>query len=270
MLTRIITAVVALCVFIPVIVFASVEIFGSVTILNLAIAVITVIAITEAANCIGQKNLFLTVSVSLTGAILILTTSQTTKFYVPVLMLLLLFMFSVGVIMHKSIKIDTLLIFFAFSFYIITGFGSLLLLFFEHEGFFFPLVFVGAWITDTFAYFSGYFFGKHKLIPEVSPKKTVEGACGGTLFCMIGFVLWGIINSFKMKSLLLLSLAGFVSAVVSQFGDLSASLIKRHYGIKDYGKIFPGHGGILDRFDSILAVSAFLYIITELPIGGLL
>lgn len=124
--------------------------------------------------------------------------------------------------------------------------------------FYWYFIFIGAWITDTFAYFSGMLFGKHKLIPNVSPKKTVEGSIGGTLFCVAFFVGYGaIVNHFTASeiNLVLIGFAGLVSALVSQIGDLSMSVIKRTYGIKDYGKIFPGHGGVLDRFDSILAVA---------------
>lgn len=119
-------------------------------------------------------------------------------------------------------------------------------------------IFIGAWITDTFAYFTGMLLGKHKLIPNVSPKKTVEGSIGGSLFCVAFFIGYGlIINHFTEAnlSILLIGCAGLVSAIVSQIGDLSMSVIKRTYGIKDYGKLFPGHGGVLDRFDSILAVA---------------
>lgn len=127
--------------------------------------------------------------------------------------------------------------------------------------FYWYFIFIGAWVTDTFAYFTGVLFGKHKLIPNVSPKKTVEGAIGGTVFCVAFFVGFGaIVNHFTDSniSLLLIAFAGLLSAFVSMIGDLSMSVIKRTYGIKDYGKIFPGHGGVLDRFDSILAVSVVL------------
>ncbi len=124
--------------------------------------------------------------------------------------------------------------------------------------FYWYFVFIGAWVTDTFAYFSGMLFGKHKLIPAVSPKKTVEGAIGGAVFCVAFFVGYGaLVNHFTQYdiSLVLLAFAGLLSALVSMIGDLAMSVIKRTYGIKDYGKIFPGHGGVLDRFDSILAVA---------------
>ena len=125
-------------------------------------------------------------------------------------------------------------------------------------------IFIGAWVTDIFAYFTGMLCGKHKLIPAVSPKKTVEGAIGGTIFCVAFFVGYGaIINHFTDadKSLILLGFAGLLAAIVSQIGDLSMSVIKRTYGLKDYGKIFPGHGGVLDRFDSIFAVAIVLALV---------
>ena len=127
-----------------------------------------------------------------------------------------------------------------------------------YGAFYWYFIFIGAWVTDTFAYFTGMLFGKHKLISNVSPKKTIEGSIGGTIFCIGFFVGFGaIINHFTDAdlNLLVIGIAGLVAALVSQIGDLSMSVIKRTYGIKDYGKIFPGHGGVLDRFDSILAVA---------------
>lgn len=120
------------------------------------------------------------------------------------------------------------------------------------------LIFLGAWVTDVFAYFTGVFFGKHKLIEDVSPKKTIEGSIGGTVFCAASFALLGFIGDTFFganANYLFLVISGLVMAVISQVGDLIMSVIKRHYKIKDFGKIFPGHGGMLDRFDSILAVT---------------
>jgi len=128
-------------------------------------------------------------------------------------------------------------------------------------------VFIGAWVTDTFAYFTGMLLGKHKLIPDVSPKKTVEGSIGGTLFCAVAFVVFGVITNTWFgtdANFLLLAIGGVFIAVIAQIGDLIMSVIKRHYGIKDYGKIFPGHGGMLDRFDSVLIVSLGLAVMCML------
>lgn len=119
------------------------------------------------------------------------------------------------------------------------------------------LVFITAFGTDIMAYFSGYFFGKHKLCPVISPKKTIEGAVGGTLGSMI---LCGVFGYFFMPDFLIHCLIiGLLGAVVSQFGDLTASIFKRKMGIKDYGNLIPGHGGIMDRFDSVLFTAPLVY-----------
>lgn len=133
----------------------------------------------------------------------------------------------------------------------------------EYGKYLFVLVFVASWITDTFAYFTGYFLGRHKLIPEISPKKTVEGSVGGIVFCVLGFVLFGVIvhaiEPAASPNYIALIACGLISSVISQIGDLIASLIKREHGVKDYGRLFPGHGGVMDRFDSFFAVVPIVY-----------
>ena len=123
-------------------------------------------------------------------------------------------------------------------------------------------IMLGAVATDTFAYFGGHWFGKHKLIPQISPNKTVEGAVTGALACVIVFVLYGyfVFNRFVYYSpLWQYILMGLVCGVVAQIGDLAASCIKRYCGVKDFGKIIPGHGGILDRMDSAILLSPLVY-----------
>lgn len=126
------------------------------------------------------------------------------------------------------------------------------------------LPFVVAWLSDVFALFAGLLFGKHKLAPEISPKKTVEGAIGGVVGSVVCTLLYGFILGrwFGAPAVRYELLAGYalVGAVVSQFGDLSFSYIKRQYKIKDYGSIFPGHGGVLDRFDSVIFCAPLLEI----------
>ena len=129
------------------------------------------------------------------------------------------------------------------------------------------LAFMIAWATDTFAFATGKLFGKHKLIPEISPKKTVEGAIGGIVFATLAFLLYGFgVELFTdlTANYLVLAISGAILAVISQIGDLIASLIKREHGVKDYSNLLPGHGGIMDRFDSILAVSTPLIFISLL------
>lgn len=132
------------------------------------------------------------------------------------------------------------------------------------------LIFVSAWSTDTFAYFAGRTLGKHKLCPTISPKKTVEGAIGGILGCILCICLYGFFcskyGSVKVDYLAATVLA-VLTAVFSQVGDLAASCIKRENDVKDYGNLIPGHGGILDRFDSALLISPLVYyIILYLPV----
>lgn len=126
------------------------------------------------------------------------------------------------------------------------------------------LIFVGSWMTDTVAYYSGRFLGKHKLCPRVSPKKTVEGSIGGLLGSTISCGLLGILTNTYINPIPLYHffLIGFICGIFSQYGDLVASTVKRYVGVKDYGNIIPGHGGILDRFDSILfsGVVVFYYL----------
>lgn len=118
-------------------------------------------------------------------------------------------------------------------------------------------------LTDTFAYFIGIKFGRHKLLPKVSPKKSVEGAIAGLVFGgAFGTVFAVFYNVFDLQILFIILLSIAIS-IVSQSGDLIASKFKREQGIKDYSNIFPGHGGVLDRFDSTMFAAAFLMIILQ-------
>ena len=123
-----------------------------------------------------------------------------------------------------------------------------------------------AWFGDSGAYFVGTFLGKHKLCPQISPKKTVEGLIGGILTSgIVAAVFCLIYNSFFAAdytvSYAVLIPAGMAASFAGVLGDLSASVIKRQYDIKDFGNLMPGHGGVLDRFDSVLFVAPFLYIL---------
>lgn len=123
------------------------------------------------------------------------------------------------------------------------------------------LIFIGAWSTDIFAYICGRLFGKHKLIPTISPKKTVEGSLGGIFFCALAFLVYAlVIERFAdaRPDYIVFVVGGIFTSAVAQAGDLIMSAIKRSKGIKDFGKILPGHGGMLDRFDSVMAVSLIL------------
>lgn len=152
--------------------------------------------------------------------------------------------------------------------YIPVMFGFLMLFDMTKMGHFYLwMVFVIAFVTDTAAYFTGRAIGRHKMAPRISPKKTWEGAVGGLVFAAIAMVLYGLVLTYGFHVTLPLwsyGVAGLIGSVAGQCGDLTASMIKRKMGIKDFGKCLPGHGGILDRFDSILFIIPMVYLYASL------
>ena len=135
-----------------------------------------------------------------------------------------------------------------------------------HLGSFFVwLIFICAWGSDTGAYVFGRLFGKHKLAPSLSPNKTIAGAIGGVLTAtLLAFAYGTIMMQFllidgRLPIVMICTIAGVMGSIFSQFGDLAASAIKRHSDIKDFGKIFPGHGGVMDRFDSMLFTAPVVF-----------
>lgn len=127
------------------------------------------------------------------------------------------------------------------------------------------LILASSWLCDVFAYFTGMLFGKNRLCPNLSPKKSIEGAVGGVIFPAIIAGVYGyIISRYYTPGynvILVFALITGLGAMASQLGDLSASAIKRNRDIKDYGSLIPGHGGILDRFDSMIVVAPIVYFI---------
>lgn len=132
------------------------------------------------------------------------------------------------------------------------------------------LALCGAWIADTGAYFTGVALGRHKLCPEISPKKTIEGFIGGIVTTGIVYAAAASVYSggFNILTAVLTFVIGGICAVIGTLGDLSASMVKRQIGFKDYGRIMPGHGGLMDRFDSILFVVPTFYAL--LVVGDML
>ena len=137
--------------------------------------------------------------------------------------------------------------------------------------FYFVLIFLLPWMADGGAYFIGSYFGKHKLCPNISPKKTVEGVLGGVVFCVASAMLMGLIfqllilDKSKVRvNFVMLVIVAILDSVLSILGDLSFSLIKRTLKIKDYGSIFPGHGGMLDRCDSIIFTAPLVVALAQI------
>lgn len=139
----------------------------------------------------------------------------------------------------------------------------------SHGIFFILFAAFGAWMTDVFAFFAGSFLGKHKLCPKISPKKTVEGAIGGVLGCVLAsLILYAVFVNFvwetESANYIAVALMSVFLSIISMCGDLTASVIKRNFEIKDFGKLIPGHGGVLDRFDSIIFVLTALYAVLNI------
>lgn len=133
----------------------------------------------------------------------------------------------------------------------------------EYGGGFVVLIFICSWINDTFAYFTGVTMGKHKMCPKLSPKKSIEGLIGGLAGATVVGALYGIFFQSKVYCLkncpLIFAIVGLLGAGVAVIGDLTASGIKRNNDVKDYGTLIPGHGGVLDRFDSMIFTAPMIY-----------
>ena len=277
MKTRIITAVVGLFV------LAGVLFTFNTLVFNLVIAAITLIALHEIYSALGfekQDWPLLGILVPYTLLIMLSSYSICRAMVMPASFLVVLF-YAIYLVVRNGVisyqKASGLVMFSGiviFCFYSFIQLKELLPV--EKFGydaiFFILLILCFAWGGDTCAYFAGRAFGKHKLCPVVSPKKTVEGAVGGVLGSMAAGCVLTLVYSLlsakynvisiqvQPKHYLVLLGMGAVASVLGILGDLFASSVKRQVGIKDYGTIFPGHGGILDRFDSVMFIAPFVSI----------
>ena len=155
-------------------------------------------------------------------------------------------------------------------FYVAVPFSLIALISEKNYGNYFVwIIFISCWVCDSLAYYTGRFFGKTKLIPRVSPKKTVEGAVGGLIGSVIAVTAFGFFIQSKGIVIPIFNYVaiGILGGVICQLGDLAASSIKRYVGAKDYSNLIPGHGGILDRFDSILFTSVLVYYYVVIILG---
>lgn len=239
------------------------------------IALLSVIAVYEIVKAVGLKNRFIMASSMTLAAVIPFLFEFRIKVPVAVLggifvvaiLIMMLLQYEKTQFVHAVTAIfAAVCIPFAFSVMIIfrdiehyiDGYNKL-------DGIYLLIfAFFASWMTDIFAYFVGSKLGKHKLCPKISPKKSVEGAIGG----VAGAVLLNVLLLFVFKRFLeggagftypVVVVLSVILSIVSMFGDLAASTIKRNFGIKDFGKLLPGHGGIMDRFDSALFVLPVLY-----------
>ena len=272
MLKRTITAIVLTLVVLPICIFSDTFVFPAV------VAVLSFLTVYEMLGCIGIRSRY---CISLPAFLLAVAAPLSvrlfesqyvfTSFYTLVMFVYLVYLLACGVFSHGKIELELLCTAFTTVLYIITAFSAMILLRDRSFGLYLLcMTLFGPWVSDVFAYLTGYLFGRHKLIPDVSPHKTVEGALGGVIFTSVAAVLYGYILarfdvSISFVGYLPLAFAGAVISIVSQVGDLIASYIKRRFGVKDYGVILPGHGGIMDRFDSVIGVVPLIVILGEFP-----
>ena len=252
-------------------------IFSNLIVYPIVLAILSAVAVMEILKVMGSHKRWL---ISIPACVLSLAFPICAYFVTPdnamgfmlsvfcALFVFMLYLMGISIFSKGKTSFNAISEIFTSVIYVTVSFTSLSLLRYIDKdvgAFNIVLVFMVAWSCDVFAYLVGSLVGKHKLIPEISPKKTVEGAIGGVvftvLFCLAyGFVLDKVVDNLSVNYIFL-AICGAVLPIVSQLGDLVASLIKREYGVKDYGKIFPGHGGVMDRFDSVVAVSTILLIL---------
>lgn len=272
MKTRIITAILAI-----VVILVPCLVFLHSFVLPLILGIFSAIAVYEIINATGGKNKVLLALSCITAAAIPFAFHFNFEIpFMPVAIIYTLAYLIIMVPMHKVTKFNDVITALFATVAVPCSLSIFVLLrdtyisqpgmFSKSTGVFLILLAMFcAWMTDTFAYFTGKFLGKHKLCPNVSPNKTIEGAVGGVIGNMIACTIMFIIFDkffFTVHTLALwqIIIISAVLSVISMFGDLSASLIKRNHGIKDFGNIFPGHGGVMDRIDSCLFVLPALYL----------
>ncbi|WP_055108429.1 phosphatidate cytidylyltransferase [Paenibacillus ihumii] len=185
----------------------------------------------------------------------------------PALWLMMFLFLAVTVFTKNDLPISQAAILFLGTAYVGIGFSAIAMTRITPDGhgvFWTFLMLAAIWSSDAGAYFTGRRFGKNKLWPAISPNKTVEGAIGGVVLAVVAAVLFSLFSG-GLLSIGRALLLGVSAAVVGQLGDLIQSAYKRVYGVKDTGKLLPGHGGILDRCDSWVVVFPFVHILMLLP-----
>ena len=192
-----------------------------------------------------------------------------TKFWFLPFFVFTVALLAVMVFFHETVKLSNIAYSFFTTVVISTGIASITNMMTTYPQYcaFYAVLAIGIpWIADAGAYFAGVNLGTRKLCPKISPKKTVEGALGGLLAGVLGTLIIGFIFDFifgyTYVNYIALMIIGIINAPLSMLGDLGFSIIKRNLGIKDYGSIIPGHGGMLDRFDSVVITAPLVYIVS--------
>ncbi len=267
MKTRIITAAVLLCIFIPVVLLSHTFVYV------VFAAALALVGAYEMLSCMKTaKNLKILIP-SLIYGVLTVSLTRVESFDRMLVCLTFIYFFTLLALsvfgseeerenLPENAFSALMIIYITFGFSMLVAVRDL-----DNGVFLFPIAYASAWVSDTGAYFVGLKFGKRKLIPEISPKKTVEGFIGGIVSCVAVLMIYasfvGIFSPVTPSYFWIFFCAVILSAA-SVVGDLIASMIKRRYKIKDYSHIFPGHGGVLDRFDSILITAPLTYVLASI------
>ncbi|MGX8711854.1 MAG: phosphatidate cytidylyltransferase [bacterium] len=246
--------------------------------LNIAIALISGLAVFEIISALGlSKNFVLLIPSLVFSAVIPMIQAIAPPLQVDILQQAAYFLYTVVIfgaliLYHKALTFREVGVIYSMSLMIPTALETLISLRNlggKHGMFYVIIAIFSAWIADTGAFFAGSLWGKHKLCPDISPKKTVEGVIGGFALNIIAMIVFGYIfhavyYAYSVEiSYLTLVVIGFFGTIMSILGDLSFSLIKRSCHIKDFGEIIPGHGGILDRFDSVIFEAPFVYLLVQ-------
>lgn len=244
--------------------------------LNIAVALISAAAVDELARALGLQRKWFLYGPSLLAAAAVPFCDADFQFLTYCLYTLVVF--SAMIVYHHETSFKEVAVLYSMVVLIPCALQTLVSLreLNRGHGMFYVLIAVlSAWVADMGAYFAGTLFGKHKLCPEISPKKTIEGAVGGTVADAAVMLLCGLCFSRLVYggqvevNYWLLGAIGLLGSWISILGDLSFSLIKRSCHIKDFGQVIPGHGGILDRFDSVIFTAPFVYVlVTFFPLAG--
>lgn len=258
---RIFTALVLLAVFVPVLVFSHTAAYP------VFLALAGIMCVWETSRCKGlHKKHFLWIPSALYVGFAPFSARMDTKIFLVVSLVFLVYIWFSGVFYYGKTNINELSYLGFMGFYIALGVYSVVAVR-DAWPTLYLLVFVAPWVSDAMAMYTGKLFGKRKLCPNISPKKTVAGAVGS----MVGTMLVTLVHLFVVNtwfgceySYLLFGLCAIPAGIIIQLGDLSASVVKRNCGVKDYGNLLPGHGGVMDRCDSILPTAIFAFLLSFL------
>lgn len=274
MVKRLITAAIGIPIGIFVLYLNNKDLMAGVTAL---LSVVAVYEILSALKYTEHKAVSLTAMVFSFVLPLLFCYDELREGGIVIAFLFLIVMFCAMLVNHRNVRFEEVGLISFVAICIPLAISTLAFFMFRYEAhgvFFIVYTLVATWMADAGAYFAGTFFGKHKLSPEISPKKTWEGFVGGVICSALSGVLCGLGYELLDRiavgdeaalrvNILVLAVTGFFVAWLGLLGDLSMSLLKRQCGVKDFGNILPGHGGVMDRFDSVVFTAPFVYLVFQ-------